>query len=152
MGFQFSLDALLRVRESFERQEEQRLAGAVAELNRVNAMLNTVREQLRSTADRFDKLLERGATGADLHLLCYEQHLLDRREQALVESEAAASTEVSNQQTRLQAAQRNRKILDNLRQKQLALYVLTEGRRDQQKLDDTFLQGRNNPDTGKGVA
>lgn len=152
MGFQFSLEGLLRVRESFEKQQEQKLAVAIAQLKRVNAIIDTVREQMISTTDRYGKLLARGASGADLHLLCYEQHLLERREQALAENASAALAEVHRQQTRLQAAQQQRKILDNLRQKQLALYLLSEGRRDQQKLDDTFLLRRNNHDSGKGVA
>ncbi|MGO8791601.1 MAG: flagellar export protein FliJ [Terriglobia bacterium] len=152
MGFQFSLEALLRVRESFEKQQEQKLAAAMAEFKRVNAMRESVLEELKSTADRFTKLLARGAASADLHLLCYEEHLLKRREQALLESISAALAEVKKQRIQLQAAQQKRKILENLRQKQRALYLLTEGRRDQQKLDDTFLLRRNNDDDGKGVA
>ena len=69
MGFQFSLEALLRVRESFEKQQEQKLAAAMAEFKRLNAMRESVLEELKSTADRFTKLLARGTTAsADLHL------------------------------------------------------------------------------------
>jgi len=152
MGFEFSLQGLLRVRKSFEKQEEHKLAFAIGELKRLNMMLETVRGQLIFTADRFGKLLVGGTTGADLHLLCFEKFMLDRREQALAESVSSALAEMQAQQARLQEAKNNRKILDNLRQKQLILFLLAEGRRDQQKLDDAFLLRRSNDDSGKGVA
>jgi len=152
VGFQFNLEGLLRVRESFEKQEEQKLGVAIAELKRWDAKIADVREQLAATAARLDELLARGAIGADIHLECYERHLLERLEKVLAESVSAARAEVKNQQIRLQAAQRKRKILDNLRQRQLALYLLTEGRRDQQRLDDTFLLRRAHRDSGKGAA
>jgi flagellar export protein FliJ len=152
MRFKFSLEGLLRVRESFEKKEEQRLAAAIGELARLNAMLETVRKQLASIADQLDTLLARGTTGADLHLLCFEGILLERRKEALVESVSSAVAEVRSQQARLQEAKQKRKILDNLRQKQLTLFLLTEGRREQQKLDDGFLLRRSNDDSGKNVA
>jgi flagellar export protein FliJ len=152
MGFKFSLEGLLRVRKSFEKQEEHRLAAAVGELKRLNMMLESVREQLISTADRLGKLLAQGTTGADLHLLCLEKSLLERRERALAESVSSALAKMEAQQARLQEARKKRKVLDKLRQKQMVLFLLIEGRREQQTLDDAFLMRRSNDDSGKGVA
>jgi flagellar export protein FliJ len=152
MGFKFSLEGLLRVRKSFEKQEEHRLAAAVGELKRLNMMLESVREQLISTADRLGKLLAQGTTGADLHLLCLEKFLLERRERALAESVSSALAKMEAQQARLQEARKKRKVLDKLRQKQMILCLLIEGRREQQTLDDAFLMRRSNDDSGKGVA
>ena len=152
MRFHFSLEGLLRVRESFEKQIEQQLAVAVAELQRVKAMIEAVREQLMSTETELGRLLARGSTGAYVHLLCYERHLLERRELALAESLTAASAAVQEQQHRLRVAQQKRKILETLREKQLALYLLTAGRREQQNLDDTFLLRRYGHEGGKDVA
>jgi flagellar export protein FliJ len=152
MGFEFSLQGLLRVRESFEKKEEQKLALAIGELKCLNTMLERVREQLTSTADRLSSLLARGTTGANLHLLCFEKVLLERREQALAESVSAALKEVQDQQTRFREAKQKRKILLDLREKQFTLFLLTEGRKDQQKLDDAYLLRRTSNHTGKSVA
>ena len=152
MRFEFSLEGLLRVRESFEKQEEQRLAIATGELKRLNTMLETVREQLISVSDRLDKTLARGTLGADLHLLYFERFALQRRELALNEYVASAQAKMQDQQARLQEATQKRKTLDNLRQKQLELFLITEGHRDQQKLDDAFLLRRSNDSSGKDAA
>jgi flagellar export protein FliJ len=152
MGFKFSLEGLLRVRKSFEKQEEQKLAAAVGELKRLVTMLESVRAQLISTADRLGKPLAHGTTGADLHLLCLEKFLLERREQALAESVSSALAKMKAQQARLQEAKNKRKVLDKLRQKQMILFLLIEGRREQQRLDDAFLMRRSNDDSGKGLA
>ena len=152
MGFEFSLQGLLRVRESFERREEQKLAMAIGELKRWHAMLEEVRKQLTSTADSLHRLLLRGTTGADLHLLCIERILLERRQEALAERVTIAMKEVQAQQARYQAAKQNRKILDDLREQQLALFLQGERRKDQQKLDDSYLHGRTRDQTGKSVA
>jgi flagellar export protein FliJ len=152
MGFEFSLQGLLRVRESFEKKEEQKLAVAYGELKRWQIMLEETRKQLASSLDRLDELLVRGARGADLHLLYFERMLLERRERALAESVAAASKEVQAQQARYLAAKQKRKILDDLREKQLTLFLLIQGRRDQQKLDDAYLLRRTSDATGKSVA
>jgi flagellar export protein FliJ len=70
----------------------------------------------------------------------------------LAESVATAAKEVQAQQARFQAAKQKRKILDNLREKQFALFLLNRGRRDQQRLDDAFLLRRVSDHTGKSVA
>jgi flagellar export protein FliJ len=152
MGFEFGLQGLLRVRESFERKEELKLAVVIGELKRMKMMLANVREELASVGDRINNLLARGTTGADLHLLCFEKMLLERREQALGQIVARALKEVQQQQIRLQEARQKRKVLEDLREKQLALFLLAEGRKDQQILDDTFLMRRFAEDSGKGVA
>jgi len=152
MGFQFSLQGLLRVRESFERKEEQKLAAAIGELKRLKMMLASVREQLTATDDRLSGILAGGTTGAHLHLLCFERMLLEYREQALTEHVSTALKLVQEQRTCLQEARQKRKVVEDLRQKELTLFLLAEGRRDQQKLDDTFLQKRFREDTGKSVA
>ena len=152
MGFQFSLQGLLRVRESFERKEEQKLAAGIGELKRLKMMLASVREQLTATDDRLSRILAGGTTGAHLHLLCFERMLLEYREQALAEHVSTALKLVQEQRTCLQEARQKRKVVEDLRQKELTLFLLAEGRRDQQKLDDTFLQKRFREDTGKSVA
>lgn len=152
MEFEFGLQGLLRVRESFERKEELKLAVVIGELKRMKKMLARVREELASIGDRISSLLARGTTGADLHLLCFEKMLLERREQALGQMVSTALKEVQQQQIRLQEARQKRKVLEDLRERQLALFLLAEGRKDQQRLDDTFLMRRFADDSGKGVA
>jgi len=152
MGFEFSLQGLLRVRESFEKKEKQKLAVAMGELKRLSANLEKVREQMTSAADRLSGLLARGTTGADLHLSCLERILFERRERALAECVSAALREVQDQQIRFREAKQKRKVLDDLREKQLALYLLREGRKEQQRLDDAFLLRRIPLHTGKSVA
>jgi len=152
MGFQFSLQGLLRVRESFERKEEQKLAAAIGELKRLKMMLASVREQLTATDDRLSGILAAGTTGAHLHLLYFERMLLEYREQALTEHVSTALKLVQEQRTCLQEARQKRKVVEDLRQKELTLFLLAEGRKDQQRLDDTFLRKRFQEDTGKSVA
>jgi len=152
MSFEFSLQGLLRVRESLEKEAEQKLAVAIGELRRLRTKLEKVREQLASTAERQSDLLARGTTGADLHLLCFERVLLERCEKALAESVSCALKRVQDQQARFLEAKQKRKILDDLRERQLALFQLTERRKDQQRLDDAFLLRRTSDPTGKSLA
>lgn len=152
MGFEFGLQGLLRFRESLERKEKLKLAVVIGELKRLKMMLARVREELTSIGDQISNLLAGGTTGGELHLLCFEKMLLERREQALTQIVSKALKEVQQQQIRLQEARQKRKVLEDLREKQLALFLLAEGRKDQQTLDDTFLMRRFAEDSGKGVA
>lgn len=152
MRFRFTLEGLLRVRKSLEKQEEQKLAVAVGEVRRLTTLLENVRGQIRSSDASMEKRLAAGARGADLHLLCLERVLLERREQTLAPLRASALAEMQKQQANLQTARRERKVLDTLREKQLHHFVLTETRREQQRLDDAYLLRRSYDDDRQGAA
>jgi len=152
MAFAFTLQGLLRVRESFERREAQEVAVATAEVRRLSALLSAIRERLACAADEMAQLLRRGTTGAELQLRHLEKMMLERRQRDLAESVAAAVTELRNQQERWRLARQKRKILDQLRHQQLMDFLLTQRRREQQQLDDAFLLRRSQETPAENIA
>jgi flagellar protein FliJ len=139
MLFRFSLQAVLRYRESFEQRERLRLQMITRELVKARQQCDEARqERVKAREDLAGKLAQ-GTTAAELHLELACDTVRGRRIAALQELSGKFENLRQRQAEAFRKAQQQRKILENLRARQLAAYRVVQNRRTQQQLDEMFL-------------
>lgn len=139
--FQASLNRLLSLRQSLERQEEMRLAVIASHLEAARRDLEGVEAERRqfSTA----QITARAeASGAELQAAALRQNLLAEAEQQLQLQIAEITAAHQAQCQRLAERRQARKILETLRDHHAAAAGLESRRRDQARLDEQFLMRR----------
>ena len=139
MPFRFPLQAVLRLRESFERRERQRLEAITRELVKAQQQREQAKLARANSLVQLQKKLQQGITAAEMQF----ELASDR---ARVRQIASSNDRVSmledlrrRQLEVFRKAQQQRKILENLRDRQLAAYRLVQSRREQQRTDDRYL-------------
>lgn len=139
MPFNFSLQAVLRWRESFERRERQRLEIVTREFVKAQQQREQAKLDRANALLQAQKKLRQGTTAAEMQfeLACDRA----RARQIVVWTEHVAKLDdLRRRQIEVfRKAQQQRKILENLRDRQLAAYQLIQARRAQQQMDDRFL-------------
>ena len=139
MAFHFSLQAVLRYRESFERRERLRLQIITREVVKARQHWEEAKAERLQALSESKRNLRRGLLGAELQfeLACDSMRIRQitaRKEQFLKLEELRV-----RQLAAFRKAQQQRKILENLRDRQFAAYRLIHDRRTQQQLDERFL-------------
>lgn len=140
MAFQFTLNGLLRLRESLEKAELQRLqsiAGAAA-LTRaeIESLEKFMEAERRRTSDT---VVTSGLTGAELHLEIVKQSGWKELHSQLLKKLFDLEQKRKEQQARYVQARMQREIVSNLFKRQFAEYELDRSRREQQRIDELFL-------------
>ena len=116
--FSFSLQKILDIREFAERQAQIELGRAVAEVNRINSDLEAVaQEKLRMI-----HLKQQEMTLNDFVVRENYMKRLELTKERLLEELAAAQLVVDEKREIFAEALKQRKILSNLREKQLVQY------------------------------
>ncbi len=141
MSFQFSLEAVLRLRRSQKRAEELRLAGIHAEMARLHALLASLAEQVSSLA-QWAQSGQHQAYAAELHFLHQQRVQLTAWQEQTHRELVDCETQRQEQQLRLQAAYQAVEVLDSLRHEQALLFQTERARRDQIQTDERTLQQR----------
>jgi flagellar export protein FliJ len=147
MAFRFSLETLLRLRISQERAERMKLKAVISEQSLARTRLQEISEGSAFLYRDFQERLRSGMAGAELQL--------EIEREANVKSACkdlgARIAEIEQRRvTQLQSfrqARRNRESIENLRLRQLELYRVEQGRREQRDLDDLFLMRHESEDT-----
>jgi flagellar export protein FliJ len=139
MAFRFSLQALLRFRQSLERQQELRLQQAQHQVALARRAIEDLDRHVAATAARCAGELSTGLSAAELQFetLC-RTVLLEHRhhlEQMLSQSEEIRSSCTQA----LRETRRQREVVDTLRQRQLQVHRQHEKRAEQRYLDELFL-------------
>ncbi len=139
MPFRFSLQAVLRSRESFERRERQRLEVVTRELVKAQQQREQAKLHRANALSQFQKKLRQGMSAAEMQF----EFACDRtrvRRIAAWNGHVAKLEDLRRRQLEVfRKAQQQRKILENLRDRQLADYRLVQSRRAQQQMDDRYL-------------
>lgn len=139
MAFRYPLQSLLRLRESLERQEEQRLFALAVVASRLRGRLE---ELLRSEQDvRRAELQEiaSGTPGAFIQFAEFRDNTAQNVRRRLESELARAEQKRLGQLAVYQTARQNREVLQGLREQQETAYELEIERREQRDLDDAFL-------------
>jgi flagellar FliJ protein len=139
MPFRFSLQAVLRCRESFERRERQRLQIIIREVVKARQQQEQAKLERALALGQFQKKLHQGMTAAEMQFELACDRLRVRRIAALNDHVAKLEDLRRRQLEVFHKAQQERKILENLRERQLDAYRLVQSRREQQQMDDRFL-------------
>lgn len=141
MKFPGSMQRLLRLRKSLERQEEMKVALAGARVGAARAGLDAARHQSREERDALQREL-RGSDavdGAELQVSGLQREAEAGREQRLREQLARLQAAHALQVEILQARQRERKTLDILEEHCVRAERRQQERREQAALDEAFL-------------
>jgi flagellar export protein FliJ len=139
MPFRFSLQAVLRCRESFEHRERQRLQMITREVVKVQQQRDEAKLDRTNALDQLQKKLQQGMTVVEMHfeLACDRSRV--RRIAALNDQFTKLGNLRRRQLDVFRKAQQQRQVLENLRDRQRAAYWLIQTRREQQQMDDRFL-------------
>ncbi len=138
MAFRFSLQALLRLRRSYEQRERLRLLALASAIARLRTLLEEISSEQQRIFQTQQESLVAGTSGAELHLLQSSLVLQVEKQKTLQEQIRRVEQQLDAQKLAYREAQKNRKILENLRDRQLEIYELEQNRREQQALDDLF--------------
>jgi flagellar FliJ protein len=139
MPFRFSLQAVLRCRESFERRERQRLEVITREVIKARQQREHAKLERANALGLLQKKLRQGMTAVEMQfeLACDRARV---RRIVTWNDQVSKLEDLRRRQLEIfRHAQQQRKILENLRDRQLAAYRLVQVRRTQQQMDDRFL-------------
>ncbi len=139
MPFHFSLQAVLRWRESFEQRERQRLQAIARELVKARQQREHTKRDRATAQHELQNKLRKGMTASEMQfeLACDRARL---RRLAVLNDQVAKLEDLRRRQLEVfRKAQQQRQIMENLRDRQRAAYQLIQTRREQQQMDDRFL-------------
>ena len=139
MAFRFSLQTLLNLRRSLEKQEERLLQALNRELALLRQGIGSLeREEVDARRDRNRRLAD-GLTGSDLRLDLAEESLRDQRRSRFQKHEQVLQTEQRQQQSTYRGARQQRELLDDLRQRRVVAFQREQEKRHQQAVDEAYL-------------
>jgi len=139
MAFRYSLQNVLRLRSSLERQEEQRLFAAAAMVAKVRAEIEQLENDHFARQRQAHEEIAAGSFGATFEFLATCEAAFKRAQQALRQKLEQAEKERIKQLQRYKEARQKREILEGLRDRQEAAYDLEFSRHEQQRADEAHL-------------
>ena len=140
--FSGSLQRLLRLRQSLERQEEMKVALAAARVGAARGGLDEARRQSRGEQDALQRELRDPAepiAGAALQVSGLQRQAEAERERRLREQLARVQAAHALQVEILTARRRDRKTLDTLEHNRRQALRREQDRREQAALDEAYL-------------
>jgi flagellar protein FliJ len=138
MAFRFPLQALLRVRQSCEERERRRLALLNTQIGRLHQKHESLNQEKASAWTQISHSLRAGMSGAELQFEMASMATRAYRQEELRKQITRLQQERIVQERSFREAQKQRKILDNLRERKLRNYLQVRGRHEQQQIDDLF--------------
>jgi len=138
--FRFPLNGLARLREQQVHQQERRLGTALARLKSAEAIRDRIIAQLE---------LKVQSTPMDAEWSVADRIALDEEQEQLRRALAQAALQVREEnrnvleeRERLHAVEKDREILDRLREQKQEEYLRDLMRHEQQEMDDHIIQTR----------
>jgi flagellar export protein FliJ len=139
MAFRYALQSVLRLRQSLERQEEQRLFVIAARVAKLRAQIEELEEARQSAWRAAWDEMSTGTCGAVVQFAAAcdsaASDVQTQLQAQLVEEERLRLEQLSV----YQSARQRREVLENLRERQEAVYERDAAHREQERADDTFL-------------
>lgn len=140
MAEKFKLQAVLKYRKTLEEQAQQRLAEFLNAQNLLNQQQDEASSQLNELARQLGQKQRDGLTVLEMRL--FEDQIYHHRQQCdklqiqLVE----VDTLINERRQELLVAARERKIIEKLKEKQLAEYLSKLERKERVMLDEISLR------------
>jgi flagellar export protein FliJ len=142
MAFHFSLEVVLHLRRSLERQQELRLRAANQLVARTRRIIDQIGDCIAQAHHGQSQQLVAGTTAAELRFALQGTAALEEQRQSLQRELARLENLREQQQRILQQARRERETFESLREHERRIYVLQATRREQRQQDDLFLLRR----------
>jgi flagellar export protein FliJ len=142
MAFEFSLEAVLRVRESIEEREESALQSIQREVARTVHQIEELSVAIDGAHRAREKALQQAISGGHLQTLLWEEQGAEQRLKSL-QGQLQELERARNQQMKVyQSAHRGREMLTDIRTQQKDAYERERLREEQKRLDDIFMARR----------
>jgi flagellar FliJ protein len=145
MGFRFSLESVLRLRVSIERQEQTRLEFAARLMLTAQERCESLRKEKLQMEEDFRSKMLSGVTSENLHVHQSTRAGLDSIEVEAHKAVADARHSWEEQRLSFLQARRDREVVASIRERRHEEYVLDQNRREQQAVDDLFAMRRSQP-------
>jgi flagellar export protein FliJ len=142
MAFHFSLDAVLRLRRSLERQQELLLREANQQMIAIQLKIDHLDAQLSRQASQENLQLASTLSAAELQFLRVCRSVLQGQRGGLEKRLAAAQAVRDSRMATFRQARQQREVLETLRQAHSLVYRQNEARQSQRQLDDLILLRR----------
>ena len=142
MAFHFALESVLRLRVSFERQEQARLELAAQQLYAAQERCDSLKREKLELEQSFRTKIQRGAEAAEIHYYLSSQAGLKTAKTEAANALVEARKRWNEQRNKFVQARRDREVIASIRQRQLEAYQLEQSRREQQAQDDLFVMRR----------
>jgi flagellar export protein FliJ len=142
MSFQFSLQAVLRLRQGLYRQQEISFRRALAEIVRLTRQIDLVTAAIRQSAADDHLALQTAVPATSLHFNLRARSTLAEERWRLQALRLEAEKVRSQELTRLHQRRADVEILESLRHTQHAAYRQESDRHEKQALDEVFLLRR----------
>ena len=139
MAFRFSLSAILNLRKSIERQEYLNLERIHQEIAKVEVQITQAEQQKSAIQQSRDTQLTESVPSVFLQSL-YEQVFALEQCMGSLKVLLVELAKKKDQQIKVYTeARQKREVLESLREKQHAAYVLEDNKRQQTLMDDLYL-------------
>jgi flagellar export protein FliJ len=142
MAFRFSLDAVLRLRRSLERQQELLLREANQQMIAIQLKIDHLDAQLSQQASQEDLQLASTLSAAELQFLRICRSVLQGQRGGLEKRLAATQAVRDSRMAAFRQVRQQREVLETLRQAQTLVYRQNEARQNRRQLDDLLLLRR----------
>jgi len=140
VAFHFTLDSLLRLRRSEQRQKELFLQSAHEQVRRIEREVEVIAEAARQNAAESKSAV--GISGAEIQFGESRGAVLDERRWQAEQRLRAAQAQQAAAAQAFQRAWQRREALETLRERERQSFALAESRAEQRRQDDLFLQRR----------
>ena len=142
MPFRFTLESVLRLRVSHERQEQAKLELAAQHLYAAREKCASLKREHDALEENFRKIMSAGMDASELHFYLSSKTGLITAE-AEAEREAAEAQKLWNEQRlKFLRARQDREVIASIRHRQHQEYMVEQNRREQQQIDDLFAMRR----------
>ena len=139
MAFRFSLAAVLNLRKSIERQEYLNLERIHQEMAKVQAQIAQAEQQKFAIQQSRDTQLTESVPSVFLQSLYEQIFALERHIDSLKVLLVELAAKKDQQLKVYTEARQKREVLESLREKQHAAYILEDNKRQQASMDDLYL-------------
>jgi len=140
--FHFSLQAVLRLRSSYEHMEKLRLLAIVAAMVRAREEIAALEKESQAARQSTQGRLGEGVVAGELHFDASTERVRTERKRAAAGRLAELEKKQEVQRLAYRAARQKREILENLRERKWDDFRREQARREQQRLDEAFLLHR----------
>ncbi len=143
MAFHFTLEAVLRYRQSLEEREQQRLQSLLAARLTLRQELERMGERRIHLLTALERALEQAPVPAvEIELVTAQIDGIKRQKEVLRARLGKLKNEIAEQAGRYRQARQQREVLESLRERQWRDYRLIQQRREQAVLDELHLLRR----------
>lgn len=138
MAYRFPLAAVLRLRQTLERQEERALQKIVAELSLLQQRIVTLTDDIARARQLLEQAIQRSLAAADIESMTMQIDGSIKHKQELLQSLAELQQKRDAQNRKYQAAYNNRKMLSDMQARQIEAYEQDRDRTEQKQIDEIF--------------